>query len=120
MGRKWPFACIAAAIADDDELRSELQWITALAERGFANPVPKKSNRGNLLETVAGIQVDMISWLDGTPLGTTGAVLELDDRSGAFRRIGSALARMHTLSDDWHAPAEFTPLSLGCRRPVGR
>ncbi len=92
----------------DDELRSELQWMAAMAERGLHVPEPVRSLDGSFLKVVDGVQVDLLGWLSGRPVGTTAQRLDVPDRAGLFRGIGREMARLHAASDDWTPPPGFT------------
>lgn len=91
----------------EDELRSELRWMEAMRHAGLTVPEPLPSAGGELLEDVEGSWADMVGWLEGAPLGRTGAPLELDVRAGVFRRLGREIARLHDACDAWAPPAGF-------------
>ncbi len=90
------------------ELWSELEWMEAMAKGGLQVPVPIRSKAGEFLHTVDGIQIDMLIWLNGRPVGKTGQVLITPDRPGLFRKIGRETAKLHTVSDEWTIPQGFT------------
>ncbi len=92
----------------DAELWSELRWLDAADRGGLAVPRPVASLSGELLQTVDGIQVDVVSWLPGRPLGATGEPLAHHDRPDLFHAIGREMARLHTVSDAWKIPLGFT------------
>lgn len=92
----------------DDELRSELQWLDAMDRAGLAVPRPVASTSGALLEIVDDRRVDLLTWLDGRPMGASRVPLALDDREGVFRALGQQMARLHRASDAWAAPDGFT------------
>ena len=60
----------------DDELRSELQWMSALDEFGVAVPQLRPALDGALFRLVSAAavpeprQVDIFEWVDGQPLGS--------------------------------------------------
>lgn len=89
------------------EIRSELDWLGAIARAGLKVPMPRPAVSGAFVETVAGRTVDMIGWLDGVPMGQTGAPLELDDPERVFFRLGETLAQLHSACDDWQPPDGF-------------
>lgn len=91
----------------DAELRSELQWMGALAQGGLSVPAPILSHSGDELHVVEGTQVDLLSWLDGMPVGETGKDLNVPDRQGLFRALGRDMARLHDISDTWVPPEDF-------------
>lgn len=90
------------------ELRSELQWMDAVGAGGLYVPAPVLSRKGVFLHMIDGVAVDVLSWLEGRPLGKTGVPLELDDREAKFRAIGREMARLHEISDSWTPPEGFT------------
>ncbi|MBO9446404.1 homoserine kinase [Ruegeria sp. R14_0] len=90
------------------ELRSELQWMSAVATNGVSVPSPIATKNGAFLIEVEGINVDLLDWLPGRPLGATEARLETDNRAATFRAIGREMARLHKISDDWSPPDSFT------------
>lgn len=92
----------------DIELWSELQWMNAAAEGGLYVPVPVVSASSGFLHVVEGIQVDVLTWLSGSPVGKTGENLSSPDRAGLFYGIGREMARLHALSDSWTPPDGFT------------
>lgn len=91
----------------DDELRSEIQAMRALADAGSAVPTPVASTSGNDLVTIEHVQVTVLTWLDGVPLGETGKPLAHQNRIGIFTSFGEAIARMHNAIDHWVPPLNF-------------
>lgn len=97
-----------AGYRTDEALRSELQWMAAVAESGLNVPAPIRAHDGRFLHVVDGIQVDVLEWLSGRPVGTSSEPLEVPDRTGLFRTIGHEMARLHEVSDAWTPPPGFT------------
>lgn len=91
----------------DTELWSELQWMNAVARAGLHVPTPIPSTSGELLLTLDGYQIDVLSWLSGSPIGQTGTPLEHKDRTGLFHSLGREMARLHNASDAWDIPDGF-------------
>ncbi len=91
----------------DAELRSELQWMKAVAEGGIEVPVPIPSKGGDVLCTLDGTQVDVLTWLSGSTLEQAMDNRRANERSGLFKSLGQKMARMHTISDDWSRPEDF-------------
>ncbi|MEE2717082.1 MAG: phosphotransferase [SAR324 cluster bacterium] len=99
----------------DAALRSELAWMALLNEHGIATPQPLPSVEGGFFIHLASEQLpeprqlDLLSWLDGTPLGQSRVPLTLTGRTrtDTFRRIGETLARMHALTQSWTLPDGF-------------
>lgn len=92
----------------DDELHSELMWMDAIARGGVSVPKPLASVSGEFLQVVESRQVDVLTWLNGVPVGKTGEELVVADRTGLFYRMGREMARVHKISDEWVLPAGFT------------
>lgn len=97
-----------AGYRSDAELWSELQWMGALADAGLHVPRPVPCPSGKFLNVLDGVQIDMLTWLPGQPVGKTGTALEAPDRTGLFELIGQTMARMHALADAWTPPEGFT------------
>ncbi len=101
---------------DDATLRSELEWMAMLRAGGLDVPEPIPASDGALLLHVHTSalpdprQVDMLSWLDGRPLGRSGAALALDRGAlqTVFFDLGAAASRLHTLADGWTRPPGFS------------
>lgn len=91
---------------NDVELTSELQWMEELGQGGLNVPRPLPSSSGHLVEQVGGTLVDLLTWLPGTPIGRQGE-LDVVDRLGLCRDLGTLLARLHAVSDDWAPPPGF-------------
>ena len=100
----------------DDALRSELQWIQALAQAGIETPRVIPTRAGELFITpdsrLAGLprQIDMFAWVDGEQLGSVedGLAGDIATQQDNFRTIGELAANVHNLSSAWQAPAGFT------------
>ena len=90
------------------ELTSELQWLAAMDQAGLNVPRPLTSRNGNLLEEVKGQSVDLLTWLDGDPLGQSKAPLDLEGPVIIFAKLGAEMARLHIACDAWEPPAGFT------------
>ncbi|MEM9603067.1 MAG: phosphotransferase [Pseudomonadota bacterium] len=88
-------------------LASELHWMQHLHGAGLPVPVPVPSDDGRLLRHQDGFAVDVLTWLDGEPLGQSGTPLAHADREGCFFRLGQTLARVHAASDAWALPGGF-------------
>jgi Ser/Thr protein kinase RdoA (MazF antagonist) len=95
-------------------LQSELDCMAVLADGGLSVPQPISAADGSLLVelndkggTVR--MADMLTWLDGAPLGRSGEALSHppDQCAALFKSIGAAMARMHILSDAWTPPPAF-------------
>lgn len=95
-------------------LRSELQWMEALAAAGITVPqIIRARNEQHLVEVThvdigEARHVDMLAWLPGATAGTseTGvqAGTEIDF---LFAEAGAIAARIHLHAADWQQPDEF-------------
>lgn len=92
----------------DAQLASELAWMAALDDAGLDVPQPTKTTDGAYLVTVDGVQFDMLTWLPGKQLGAHGTPLDLEQPEQTFHTLGQSMARLHTASDAWTPPADFT------------
>lgn len=90
-----------------DALVSELVWMQHLHSTGMRVPVPVTSVQDELLVQHDGYAIDLLTWLDGEPLGTSGQPLHCVDRAGTFYALGKTLASLHTESDNWSTPTDF-------------
>ena len=99
----------------DEALRSELQWIRALAEEGIDTPAVIPTLDGELFvapdNDIAGKprQIDMFAWVDGEQLGSIEGGLEGDaeTQSSNFRTIGELAGRVHNQACAWPPPEGF-------------
>ncbi|NIZ13154.1 phosphotransferase enzyme family protein [Phaeobacter sp. HF9A] len=92
------------------ELRSELEWLDAMARAGLSVPRPKPSRAGNFLEAIEGTQVDLLAWRPGRPLGTSREPLRLENPEAVFFTLGQDIARLHQASDAFAPKEGFTRL----------
>jgi Ser/Thr protein kinase RdoA (MazF antagonist) len=100
----------------DDHIRSELDWMAALARDGIATPAAIRTTSGDVLAVVdcdalpQSRQCDLLAWVEGRPLGTLEAGVDLDDASlrQAYRTVGEIAARIHEHGRGWSRPAGFT------------
>lgn len=90
------------------EIRSELEWMAAMAQGGIRVPGPVPSKSGDTLHVIDGIQVDVLSWLSGAPMDSIVAELTPTERAGLFNKLGQEMAKLHQVSDAWSASADFT------------
>ncbi len=95
-------------------ITSEMQWMAHLSANGLLVPEPLASSAGLYLVDVShGGRihfVDLLTWLDGVPLGTSSDPLAFDriELRQIFFNLGSCIARMHKVSDAWALPEGFT------------
>jgi len=100
---------------DDAAIRSELHWMAELSRQGIDVPQPIPDGQGKMLVHQAtpdipqGRAVDVLSWVEGVPLGRSGVPLDHDLAAleNIFSALGAALAKLHTASDAWTPPDDF-------------
>lgn len=100
---------------DETSLRSELHFMAALrlGDLNVPSPVPT-SGRQSLVRLPANRHfpeqhADVVSWIDGSPLGQSGVPLSqpAEKQAEIFFRVGHAMANMHNLADAWEPPERF-------------
>jgi Ser/Thr protein kinase RdoA (MazF antagonist) len=99
----------------DAALRSELQWINALADADIEVPriVPTGSGELFAVTATAGadspVQVDLFEWIEGHQLGSVEAGVDGDPQSihDTYRTLGELAASLHNHSAGWKPPAGF-------------
>jgi Ser/Thr protein kinase RdoA (MazF antagonist) len=88
------------------EIRSELAFMDALREVGVATPAARPGAGGDAVQTVgvAGLgaprHVDVLSWIEGTPLDAGAG-------ESADRLLGATCARIQARGRSWKTPAGF-------------
>ena len=104
-----------AGYHSDDELRSELQWINALADYGIEVPAIVPCCDGAHFAVVSGggvpepRQVDIFQWVDGLQLGSAEVgVADTSSVSRTYHTIGTLAAQLHNQAASWNPPAGFT------------
>jgi Ser/Thr protein kinase RdoA (MazF antagonist) len=98
----------------DSELRSELQWMRALASSGIQVPIAIPTVSGELFvsyeapELPGPVQMDLFEWISGEQLGSVEqGVADAAAVAGVYRTIGELAARVHNQSSAWTVPAGF-------------
>ncbi|WP_166358511.1 phosphotransferase enzyme family protein [Pseudomonas akapageensis] len=98
----------------ENALRSELQWMEALAHTGITVPqIIRAQEDRHLIEIHSekigeARHVDMLAWLPGATAGTSEHGVEADaDVDFLFREAGALAARIHSHSAQWQQPDEF-------------
>jgi Ser/Thr protein kinase RdoA (MazF antagonist) len=98
----------------DRALASELRWMSALKAGGLEVPDPLATLNGKAYITVQGgalpaQNVDLLSWLNGKPLGESGVplVYSPDDLERIFTDVGRSMAELHDISDTWDRGDDF-------------
>lgn len=100
---------------DETSLRSELHFMAALKLGGLDVPSPiATSSKQSLVRLSANKHfaeqhADVVSWIDGVPLGQSGTPLSqsAEMQADIFFRIGRDMATMHELADAWQPPERF-------------
>jgi Ser/Thr protein kinase RdoA (MazF antagonist) len=99
----------------DTHIRSEFAWMKALSENGIPTPAAVPTQSGDVL-TVAiaeGVpeprQCDLITWVDGKPVGTLEGGVDLDDAAlhDTYRTVGTIAARIQEHGASWRKPSDF-------------
>ena len=126
-GTRYAVRIHRAGYHTDDELRSELQWIAALAEYGIQVPavVPCSDGASFAVVTGGGVpeprQVDLFEWVDGQQLGS--AEMGLADTATVgktYHTIGALAAQLHNQATTWVLPEGFTRHAWDTQGLVGR
>lgn len=99
-----------------EELMSEIQWMAALTKAGVYTPdiVPAQDGEPIKVITPEGqsesFQVDILSWADGTPIGSLeeGTTPDADTLAGIYHKLGQLMAKVHNQVIDWEKPEGFT------------
>ncbi len=114
-GQKFALRIHRHAYHSDAELLSELQWMQSLGDAGLNVPNIIPTAQGELFVIVKadGIpeprQIDMLSWLDGEPLGGLEHGLGTQDNlKNIYYSIGDMAADVHNHSVAWQLPDKFT------------
>lgn len=107
-----------ASYHSDSALRGELAWIDSLNQSNIAVPVPIKSIHGNFFETCqidaipVAHQVDVISWVEGTPFGAVEDILagNTDEATlaKAYEQAGELAAKIHNHAQSFVMPSDAT------------
>jgi Ser/Thr protein kinase RdoA (MazF antagonist) len=100
---------------DETSLRSELHFMAALKLGGLDVPSPVPTSRRQSLVRLpanrhfAEQHADVVSWIDGAPLGQSGVPLShsAEMQADIFFRIGQGMATMHELADAWEPSERF-------------
>lgn len=99
---------------DETALRSEILWLSALATEGVPVPCPIRTTAGSILIVVQDShgprRATMLEWVAGSPIGASRQLLQLDgiEKQRVFFNLGAGMAKLHTSSDAWTLPAEFS------------
>ena len=95
----------------NSELAAELDWMAMLDRAGLTVPAPLASLDGPFLQVVNGVQVDVLTWLEGETLEAVLPSMAAATRANVFTKLGQDMARMHDAIDAW-------PKAKSCDRPA--
>jgi Ser/Thr protein kinase RdoA (MazF antagonist) len=114
-GERFALRVHRAGYHSDAELRSELQWMSALAEAGIRVPFIVPARSGAIfvkvaLSTMPVFQVDMLGWLNGEPVGSVEGMstLCIEELCALYDQAGQLAAHLHDHGNGWQPPADFT------------
>jgi Ser/Thr protein kinase RdoA (MazF antagonist) len=105
-----------AGFRSDAAIRSEAAWMEALSrEGGVPTPGFLPARSGEMLTSASadGVpgarQCDLLAWVEGSPLGTLEAGVDLGDAAlhRTYRSVGEIAGRIHAHADAWTRPSEF-------------
>jgi len=104
-----------ASYRSDEEIRSELAFMSALRERGVATPEVVPARDGSVLVVAEHAAVpeprrcDLFEWIDGRPLRSTDdAVPTADDALvAAYTEVGRQAAAIANAAEAWKRPPGF-------------
>ncbi len=99
----------------DASIRSELQWMTALRKAGIGAPAVIPNPEGEMFVRVRvpelgrEHQCDLLSWVNGTPLGSAEerSFSEEEAVSRTYLAAGRLAARIHNQATTWELPPGF-------------
>ena len=89
------------------EIVSELEWMNMLSLNGISVPAPVPALNGEFCHGIDGIDVDLLYWLEGEPMGRSGVLAPSQNHSQSYRRLGQTMAHMHACCDTWILPDGF-------------
>ncbi len=95
----------------NSELAAELDWMAMMDRAGLSVPAPIASFDGPFLQIVDGVQVDVLTWLEGETLDAALPDMDAAMHAHVFHQLGQDMARMHTAIDAW-------PEANSCDRPA--
>lgn len=89
----------------NDQLASELDWMSWVAQSGISVPAPQVSLDGSHLLIVDNVQIDVLGWLTGATLDALLPQMSGETRPKLFQSLGREMAKLHDASDAWPAAA---------------
>lgn len=114
-GKRYALRIHRPGYHSDAALRSELQWMSALADDGVQVPevIPTPDGRLMVRETTALLQtphqIDLFAWINGEPLGSVeqGLSQSSEEVNRIYQAIGETAARLHNQAVNWPLPDGF-------------
>jgi Ser/Thr protein kinase RdoA (MazF antagonist) len=115
-GQRFALRIHRFAYHSNAELLSELHWMDTLRSAGIGAPPVIPASDGSLFVEVeaTGVpeprQVDMLGWIDGSPLGSIEGNRFSDGTRMAqvYHKIGTLSGRLHNHSSKWNVPEGFS------------
>lgn len=98
---------------NDAELLSELRWMEALGEKGFAVPRVVPARTATPFVTVSDPhipeprQIDLLTWISGKPLGQIETGMSRMPDS-VYQEMGHLAGELHNQAEAWVLPQGFT------------
>ena len=89
------------------QLQSELEWMAALAIGGLSLPKPVAAKDDRLCQEIDGVTVDVLSWVDGSPLSESNCQDDQINWPDVYNSIGEEMAKLHDISDNWQWSEKF-------------
>ncbi|MEZ7813554.1 MAG: Ser/Thr protein kinase RdoA (MazF antagonist) [Paracoccaceae bacterium] len=97
-----------AGLRTMDQLISELDWMAAMGLAGLSVPTPIENQSGMLVAQIGVLFVDVLSWIEGEPMGTGGLSSSAIETHKAYGLLGQAMAKLHIACDSWTLPKGFS------------
>ena len=92
---------------DIAEIKSEMWWTRALAEKGFPVPCPVASHKGeDVIQVSSDLVATMIEWVEGEPIGDAKIPIKGLGKK-IYYELGVLLADLHNLTEDLSFPDWF-------------
>ena len=114
-GKHYALRIHRAHYHSDVALRSELQWMQALAEYGISVPAVVPTDSGDFFAKVAIAnlpetrQVDLFQWVEGKPLGAVddGLGADVEQIRAMYLTVGEIAGKLHKQACQWQLPEGF-------------
>ena len=115
-GQRYAMRVHRAGYHSDAQLRSELQWMSALDKVGIHTPpvIPTVSGELFIVLEHEGVpeprQVDLLAWVEGKPIGTIENDLEFHPAEihRNHHLAGKLAAKIHNHGQHWQLPGGFS------------